>query len=80
MHGIFSHFKGTNAFLMDLFFERGWCRSLGENVWKSSKDGKTLHKTREIVEEKMKWNMFLTVNVNISISLFVRKPHLEKQL
>ncbi|KAF7725624.1 hypothetical protein EC973_009503 [Apophysomyces ossiformis] len=60
MHGIFSHFKGTNAALMDLFFERGWCRGLGEDVWRSSKDGKTVHKRRESVDEKIAWNMFLT--------------------
>lgn len=61
MHGVFSHFKGANAALMDLFFERGWCRGLGESVWRSSKDGKTLHKRRESVEDKIAWNMFLTV-------------------
>ncbi|KAG0174193.1 hypothetical protein DFQ29_007567 [Apophysomyces sp. BC1021] len=60
MHGVFSHFKGTNAALMDLFFERGWCRGLGENVWRSSKDGKTFHKRRESFDEKIAWNMFLT--------------------
>ncbi|CEI87045.1 hypothetical protein RMCBS344292_01465 [Rhizopus microsporus] len=60
MHGVFSHFKGANAALMDLFFERGWCRGLGESVWRSSKDGKTLHKRRESVEDKIAWNMFLT--------------------
>ncbi|KAL7332029.1 hypothetical protein PS15p_204135 [Mucor circinelloides] len=60
MHGIFSHFKGANAALMDLFFERGWCRSRGENVWRCSKDGKTLHKRRESVEEKIAWDVFLT--------------------
>ncbi|KAI9323460.1 Retinoic acid induced 16-like protein-domain-containing protein [Dichotomocladium elegans] len=60
MHGIFSHFKGANAALMDLFFERGWCRDLGENVWRSSKDGRTSHKRRESVDEKIAWNMFLT--------------------
>lgn len=63
MHGVFSHFKGANAALMDLFFERGWCRALGENVWRSSKDGKNLHKRRESFEEKIAWNIFLTVNV-----------------
>lgn len=62
MHGIFSHFKGANAALMDLFFERGWCRSRGENVWRCSKDGKTLHKRRESVEEKIAWDVFLTVS------------------
>lgn len=61
MHGVFSHFKGTNAALMDLFFERGWCRGLGENVWRSSKDGKTFHKRRESMDDKIAWNMFLTV-------------------
>ncbi|KAI8974291.1 Retinoic acid induced 16-like protein-domain-containing protein [Pilobolus umbonatus] len=60
MHGVFSHFKGANAALMDLFFERGWCRGLGENVWRSSKDGKSFHKRRESFEEKIAWNMFLT--------------------
>ncbi|KAI8069002.1 Retinoic acid induced 16-like protein-domain-containing protein [Thamnidium elegans] len=60
MHGVFSHFKGANAALMDLFFERGWCRALGENVWRSSKDGKNLHKRRESFEEKIAWNIFLT--------------------
>ncbi|KAL9556929.1 hypothetical protein MBANPS3_001640 [Mucor bainieri] len=60
MHGIFAHFKGANAALMDLFFERGWCRSRGENVWRCSKDGKTLHKRRESVEEKIAWDVFLT--------------------
>ncbi|KAI9487830.1 MAG: Retinoic acid induced 16-like protein-domain-containing protein [Benjaminiella poitrasii] len=60
MHGIFSHFKGANAALMDLFFERGWCRSRGEHVWRCSKDGKTLHKRRESFEEKIAWSMFLT--------------------
>ncbi|KAI8092293.1 Retinoic acid induced 16-like protein-domain-containing protein [Gilbertella persicaria] len=60
MHGIFSHFKGANAALMDLFFERGWCRSRGENVWRCSKDGKTLHRRRESAEEKIAWDMFLT--------------------
>ncbi|KAI7907351.1 Retinoic acid induced 16-like protein-domain-containing protein [Cokeromyces recurvatus] len=59
MHGIFSHFKGANAALMDLFFERGWCRSRGEHVWRCSKDGKTLHKRRESFEEKIAWSMFL---------------------
>ncbi|KAI8093806.1 Retinoic acid induced 16-like protein-domain-containing protein [Halteromyces radiatus] len=59
MHGVFAHFKGTNAALMDLFFERGWCRGLGENVWRSSKDGKTSHKRRESLDEKIHWNMFL---------------------
>ncbi|KAG0742349.1 hypothetical protein G6F57_010621 [Rhizopus arrhizus] len=60
MHGVFSHFKGANAALMDLFFERGWCRGLGESVWRSAKDGKTLHKREESVEDKIAWNMFLT--------------------
>ncbi|KAI7860640.1 Retinoic acid induced 16-like protein-domain-containing protein [Circinella umbellata] len=60
MHGVFSHFKGSNAALMDLFFERGWCRGLGENVWRSSKDGRTFHKRRESMDEKIAWNMFLT--------------------
>ncbi|KAI9485074.1 Retinoic acid induced 16-like protein-domain-containing protein [Zychaea mexicana] len=60
MHGIFSHFKGSNAALMDLFFERGWCRGLGDNVWRSSKDGRTFHKRRESTDEKIAWNMFLT--------------------
>ncbi|KAI8379161.1 Retinoic acid induced 16-like protein-domain-containing protein [Radiomyces spectabilis] len=60
MHGIFSHFKGTNAAMMDLFFERGWCRGLGENVWRSSKDGKISQKRRESFDEKIAWNMFLT--------------------
>ncbi|KAG0932525.1 hypothetical protein G6F57_008216 [Rhizopus arrhizus] len=60
MHGVFSHFKGDNAALMDLFFERGWCRGLGESVWRSSKDGRTFHKRRESVEDKIAWNMFLT--------------------
>ncbi|CDH58149.1 hypothetical protein RO3G_16838 [Lichtheimia corymbifera JMRC:FSU:9682] len=60
MHAIFSHFKGANAALMDLFFERGWCRDLGENVWRSSKDGRTFHKRRESMDEKIAWNMFLT--------------------
>ncbi|KAL0084128.1 Retinoic acid induced 16-like protein-domain-containing protein [Phycomyces blakesleeanus] len=59
MHGVFSHFKGANAALMDLFFERGWCRGLGENVWRSSKDGKTFHKRRESMDEKIAWTMFL---------------------
>ncbi|CAO3593049.1 unnamed protein product [Absidia cylindrospora] len=59
MHGVFAHFKGTNAALMDLFFERGWCRGLGENVWRSSKDGKTSHNRRESLDEKIQWNMFL---------------------
>ncbi|KAI8329843.1 Retinoic acid induced 16-like protein-domain-containing protein [Chlamydoabsidia padenii] len=59
MHGVFAHFKGTNAALMDLFFERGWCRGLGENVWRSGKDGKTCHKRRESLDEKIQWNMFL---------------------
>lgn len=63
MHGVFAHFKGTNAALMDLFFERGWCRGLGENVWRSSKDGRTFHKRRESVDDKIAWNMFLTVRV-----------------
>lgn len=61
MHGIFSHFKGANAALMDLFFERGWCRSKGENVWRYSRDGKSLNKRRESAEEKIEWDMFLTV-------------------
>ncbi|CAO3691995.1 unnamed protein product [Rhizopus stolonifer] len=60
IHGVFSHFKGTNAALMDLFFERGWCRGLGESVWRSSKDGKSFHKRRESVEDKISWGMFLT--------------------
>ncbi|KAI9279784.1 Retinoic acid induced 16-like protein-domain-containing protein [Sporodiniella umbellata] len=60
MHGVFSHFKGANAALMDLFFERGWCRGLGENVWRSTKDGKTMHRREESVEDKIAWNMFLT--------------------
>ncbi|CEP17403.1 hypothetical protein [Parasitella parasitica] len=60
MHGIFSHFKGANAALMDLFFERGWCRSRGESVWRCSKDGKPLHKRRESAEEKITWEVFLT--------------------
>ncbi|KAJ8654578.1 hypothetical protein O0I10_009760 [Lichtheimia ornata] len=60
MHAIFSHFKGANAVLMDHFFERGWCRDLGENVWRSSKDGRTFHKRRESTDEKIAWNMFLT--------------------
>ncbi|KAI8347613.1 Retinoic acid induced 16-like protein-domain-containing protein [Choanephora cucurbitarum] len=59
MHGIFAHFKGANAALMDLFFERGWCRSRGENVWRCSKDGKTLHRRRESDEEKIAWDRFL---------------------
>ncbi|KAI8364250.1 Retinoic acid induced 16-like protein-domain-containing protein [Blakeslea trispora] len=59
MHGIFAHFKGANAAFMDLFFERGWCRSRGENVWRCSKDGKTLHRRRESVEEKIAWDRFL---------------------
>ncbi|CAO3591796.1 unnamed protein product [Absidia cylindrospora] len=59
MHGVFSHFKGTNAALMDLFFERGWCRGLGENVWKSGQDGKTANKRRDSLDEKIQWNMFL---------------------
>ena len=63
MHGVFSHFKGSNAALMDLFFERGWCRGLGENVWRSSKDGRTFHKRRESMDEKIAWNMFLTVSL-----------------
>lgn len=65
MHGVFSHFKGANAALMDLFFERGWCRGLGESVWRSAKDGKTLHKREESVEDKIAWNMFLTVRMGI---------------
>lgn len=69
MHGVFSHFKGANAALMDLFFERGWCRGLGENVWRSSKDGKNLHKRRESFEEKLTWNIFLTPRFDMFIYL-----------
>ncbi|KAJ8654574.1 hypothetical protein O0I10_009756 [Lichtheimia ornata] len=60
MHAIFSHFKGANDALMDLFFEHGWCRDLGEKAWRSSKDGRTFHKRRESMDEKIAWNMFLT--------------------
>ncbi|KAI8074989.1 Retinoic acid induced 16-like protein-domain-containing protein [Gongronella butleri] len=59
MHGVFSHFKGSNAALMDLFFERGWCRGRGERVWRISKDGKTSHKLQESMDEKIQWNVFL---------------------
>ncbi|CAO3682843.1 unnamed protein product [Rhizopus stolonifer] len=69
MHGVFSHFKGANAALMDLFFERGWCRGLGESVWRSAKDGKTLHKREESVEDKIAWNMFLTPRFDMFVYL-----------
>ncbi|KAI9257305.1 Retinoic acid induced 16-like protein-domain-containing protein [Phascolomyces articulosus] len=71
MHGVFSHFKGSNAALMDLFFERGWCRGLGENVWRSSKDGRTFHKRRESMDEKFAWNMFLTVKPRFDMFTFL---------
>ncbi|ORX59594.1 hypothetical protein DM01DRAFT_1405113 [Hesseltinella vesiculosa] len=59
MHGVFSHFKGTNAALMDLFFERGWCRGLGESVWRCSQDGKTYLKRQDSADEKIQWNVFI---------------------
>jgi hypothetical protein len=60
IHAVFSHFKGSNAALMDLFFERGWCRGLGEKVWRNTgKDAKSRHRRRESVDDKIAWNVFL---------------------
>ncbi|KAI8147534.1 Retinoic acid induced 16-like protein-domain-containing protein [Fennellomyces sp. T-0311] len=71
MHSVFSHFKGSNAALMDLFFERGWCRGLGENVWRSSKDGRTFHRRRESMDDKIAWTQFLTVKPRFDMFTFL---------
>ncbi|CAO3593794.1 unnamed protein product [Absidia cylindrospora] len=60
-HGVFSYLNGNKVALMDLFFLRGWCQGLGENVWKSGQDGqdgKTANKRRDSLDEKIQWNMF----------------------
>ncbi|KAM3588810.1 hypothetical protein VKS41_001246 [Umbelopsis sp. WA50703] len=60
IHAVFAHFKGSNAALMDLFFERGWCRGLGEKVWRNNRNNsKTKHRRRESVDDKIAWNVFL---------------------
>lgn len=38
IRAVFSHFKGPGVPMMDLFFERGWCRGLGESVWRDDSD------------------------------------------
>ncbi|KAI8330831.1 Retinoic acid induced 16-like protein-domain-containing protein [Chlamydoabsidia padenii] len=70
IHTVVCHFKTTRA-MMDLFFERGWCRGLGDKVWRCGLHGQVYSSP-----EKIQWNMFLMPRFDLFIQLMdaMNKP------
>ncbi|RUS27140.1 Retinoic acid induced 16-like protein-domain-containing protein, partial [Jimgerdemannia flammicorona] len=58
IRAVFGHFTGSGVPLLDLFLERGWCRGLGESVWRDDSDLARVGNDGEIVVKDPRFDMF----------------------
>ncbi|CAO3588675.1 unnamed protein product [Absidia cylindrospora] len=59
LHEVFSQLKNTTSEFRYLIFWPGWCKGLGEKVWKSKEDANMVRQRPESLDKKIQWSGYL---------------------